>query len=111
MPPADDTNQDEAQALELAARVGATDVGGPTLDLLEGAFGDLACAYSTTAPWMLVERLRKHLAYVSLLLDGRMTLTDLRRLLVAGGWLSLLAATVHVDLQQDSAAKVQEIAP
>lgn len=98
---------DEAQALELAARVGASDVGSATLDLLEGAFDDLACAYSTTAPRVLVERLRTHLAYVSRLLDGRMTLTEHRRLLVVGGWLSLLAATVHIDLQSDGAARTR----
>ncbi|MBR7837369.1 helix-turn-helix domain-containing protein [Actinospica durhamensis] len=98
---------DEAQALELAGRVGASDVGSTTLDLLEGAFDDLACAYSTTAPRVLVERLRTHLAYVSRLLDGRMTLAEHRRLLVIGGWLSLLAATVHIDLQSDGAARTR----
>jgi Helix-turn-helix domain len=98
---------DEAQAHELAARVGASDVGAATLDLLEGAFEDLACAYSTTAPRELVERLRTHLGYLSKLLDGRMTLAEHRRLLVVGGWLSLLAATVHVDLQQDGAARTR----
>jgi hypothetical protein len=98
---------DEVQALELAARVGATDVGSATLDLLDGAFDDLACAYSTTAPKELVERLRTHLGYVSRLLDGHMTLAEHRRLLVVGGWLSLLAATVHVDLQQDGAARAR----
>lgn len=98
---------DEAQALELAARVGASDVGASTLDLLEGAFDDLACAYSTTAPRLLVERLRTHLAYVSRLLGGRMTLAEHRRLLVVGGWLSLLAATVHIDLQSDGAARTR----
>jgi len=98
---------DEAQALELAARVGATDVGSATLDLLEGAFDDLACAYSTTSPKVLLERLRTHLMYVSRLLDGHMTLAEHRRLLVVGGWLSLLAATVHVDLQQDGAARAR----
>lgn len=98
---------DEAQALELAARVGASDVGAATLDLLEGAFDDLACAYTTTAPRILVERLRTHLAYVSRLLDGRMTLAEHQRLLVVGAWLSLLAATVHIDLQADGAARTR----
>ena len=107
MLPAPGVDLDEAQALELAARVGATDVGGATLDLLEGAFDDLACAYSTIAPRVLVERLRTHLAYASRLLDGRMTLAEHRRLLVVGGWLSLLAATVHIDLQQDGAARAR----
>ncbi|GHJ39213.1 hypothetical protein Sm713_48220 [Streptomyces sp. TS71-3] len=38
------------------------------------------------------------------MLDAKKTLSEQRRLLVIGGWLSLLGATVHIDLNQDSAA-------
>jgi transcriptional regulator with XRE-family HTH domain len=98
---------DETQALELSQRVGASDVGAATLGLLRSAFDDLACAYSTTTPKRLVERLRVHLAYVSRLLGARMTLAEHRELLVLGGWFSLLAATVHVDLRQNAAASAR----
>ncbi|MGH3879853.1 MAG: helix-turn-helix domain-containing protein [Actinophytocola sp.] len=95
---------DELAAIELARRVAATDVGEETLTRLELAFDDLAMAYPVTPPDELLERLRQHLSYVGTLLDGRMTLAERRRLVVVGGWLSLLAATVHIDLNQPTAA-------
>jgi transcriptional regulator with XRE-family HTH domain len=95
---------DELAAIELARRVAATDVGDETLRRLELAFDDLAMAYPVTPPAELLERLRQHLSYVGTLLDGRMTLGERQRLVVVGSWLSLLAATVHVDLNQRAAA-------
>ncbi|MGH3622545.1 MAG: XRE family transcriptional regulator, partial [Sciscionella sp.] len=47
---------------------------------------------------------RQHISYVHSLLDARTTLAEHRRLLVVGGWLSLLGATVHIDLKQQHAA-------
>lgn len=95
---------DEAAALELARRVAASDVGEETLTQLELIVDDLATAYPVTPPAELLERLRVHLAYVATLLDGRKTLAEHRRVLVIGGWLSLLTATVHIDLKQQHAA-------
>jgi transcriptional regulator with XRE-family HTH domain len=95
---------DEVAAIELARRVAASDVGHETLHRLESAFDDLAMAYPVTSPAELLASLRKHLGYVSTLMDGRMTLAERKRLIVLGGWLSLLAATVHVDLNQPAAA-------
>ncbi|MGP2437034.1 helix-turn-helix transcriptional regulator [Streptomyces sp. JW3] len=99
--PADDA---EVAAWELARRVQASDVGPETLTRLETAFDDLAMAYPVTPPVELLERVRKHSAYVVRLLDARMTLAEHRRLLVVGGWLSLLGATLHIDLEQERAA-------
>lgn len=95
---------DEIAAIELARRVAASDVGGETLNHLELAFDDLAMAYPVTPPAELLVRLRHHLSYVGTLMDSRMTLDERKRLIVVGGWLSLLAATVHVDLNQPAAA-------
>jgi len=95
---------DEAVALELARRVAASDVGEDTLLQLELNFDDLAMAYPVTAPSELLNRLREQLSYVASLMDARKTLHEHRRLVVVGAWLSLLAATVHVDLQQSAAA-------
>jgi len=50
---------------------------------------------------------RRHLSYFSQLIDLRMTLTQRRRLLIAGGWLSLLAATVDIDLRRRPAAEIR----
>jgi transcriptional regulator with XRE-family HTH domain len=95
---------DEVDAWELARRVRASDVGPETLNRLEWAFDDLATAYPKSPPHELLLRVRQHSAYVARLLDARKTLAEHRRLLVVGGWLSLLGATVHIDLNQGDAA-------
>ncbi|MFC8709615.1 helix-turn-helix domain-containing protein [Streptomyces sp. NPDC057197] len=98
------SHDDEMDAWELARRVQASDVGKATLERLECAFDGLAMAYPKANPEDLLRQVRKHSAYVGKLLDGRKTLSEHRRLLVVGGWLSLLGATVHIDLIQDDAA-------
>jgi tetratricopeptide (TPR) repeat protein len=95
------------QAAELVRRVAASDVGNETLTRLEAVVDELAIAYSKTPPAALLGRIRQHLAYVNRLLDARKTLNEHRRLLVLGGWLSLLAATVHIDLEQQTAASAR----
>ncbi|MFJ4622584.1 helix-turn-helix transcriptional regulator [Streptomyces sp. NPDC088812] len=95
---------DEVAAWELSRRVQASDVGSETLTRLERAFDQLATAYPTTPPARLLERVRQHSTYVMKLLDARKTLSEHRRLLVVGGWLSLLGATLHIDLKQEHAA-------
>ena len=101
------TLDDELDAIELAQRVTASDVGEETIARLEGVADELAIAYPVSPPQELLGRIRLHLGYVSKLLDGRKTLDEYRRLLVVGGWLSLLGATVHVDLRQDAAASAR----
>ena len=100
-------HDDEVDAWELARRVQASDVGSETLDRLEQAFDELATAYPKSPPQNLLLRVRQHSAYVARLLDARKTLAEHRRLLVVGGWLSLLGATVHIDLKQTEAAKAR----
>nr|WP_245648236.1 helix-turn-helix transcriptional regulator [Micromonospora rosaria] len=94
----------DAEADELMARVRASDVSTETLARIEAGVDDLASAYATSQSANLLHLVRRHLAYVRRLLDGRCTLADRRRLIVAGGWLSLLRATVHIDLLHRSAA-------
>lgn len=97
--------QDETDAMELARRVGASDIGGETLNALELAFDELAIAYPSTKPHELLPRLREHLGYISDLIDApRKTLAAHQKLLVLGGWYSLLTATVHIDLNQHGPA-------
>ena len=103
--PAEEDDADaELDAIELVRRVTASDVSPETLDRLERAVDSMAMAYATTAPDRLLPRVRKHLAFADRLLDARKTLDQGRRLLVVGGWLSLLRATLHVDLRQGNAA-------
>ena len=95
---------DEQDALELARRISVSDVGSETLERLEAVVDELAVAYPKTPPQALLGRIRQHLGYVNCLLDVRKTLAEHRRLLLIGGWLSLLGATVHIDLNQSDAA-------
>jgi tetratricopeptide (TPR) repeat protein len=44
------------------------------------------------------------ISYVMQLVDSRKTLNEHRRLLIVGGWLSLIAATLYIDLEQRGAA-------
>lgn len=95
---------EEIEAWELARRVAASDIGTATLERLERAVDDLAVEYPSTPPDVLLERVRRHLCYTGRLIDARMTLAEHRRLLVVGGWLSLLAATCAIDLDRESVA-------
>jgi len=101
---ASSSDDDEAAALELSRRVAASDVGNETLTQFELVFDDLAIAYPVTPPQQLLQRLRRQLSYVSGIMDVNKTLDEHRRLVAVGAWLSLLAATVHVDLEQQAAA-------
>jgi transcriptional regulator with XRE-family HTH domain len=95
---------DETAAIELARRAAASDVGDATCEHIEAAVDSMAIAYHRTPPAELLPRVRAHLGYVTSLLDSRATLLQRRRLLVSGGWLSLLAATVLTDLHDERPA-------
>jgi DNA-binding XRE family transcriptional regulator/tetratricopeptide (TPR) repeat protein len=98
------TTDDEFGAFELARRVSASDVGKETLSRLENTFDELAMKYPVSPPQELLERVRKHSAYVAHLMDARMTISEQRWLYVVGGWFQLLGATLHIDLNQEHAA-------
>jgi hypothetical protein len=95
---------DEHEALELARRVAASDVSTETVSRLEGIVDELAIKYPKTSPRELLGSVRRHIAYVMHLLDARKTLDEHRRLLIVGGWLSLIAATLYIDLERRAAA-------
>lgn len=94
----------DTEAGELLARVRGSDVSAETLARIEAGVDDLASTYATMLPDDLLPLVRRQLAYVGRLLDGRGTLAQRRRLVVAGGWLTVLRATVHIDLLQQPAA-------
>lgn len=99
-------NDFDAELLELVRRAEASDVGATALDAVDLAVADLALRYPRTPPVELLAAIRRWSRDVVTLLDGKTTLAQRRRLLVAGGWLSLLAATVHVDLGHRAAAQI-----
>jgi transcriptional regulator with XRE-family HTH domain len=98
---------DEFEALELSRRVAASDIGATTLAGLEDAADRFAIAYQSTPPSVLLPDVRRYLRYVGQLVDKPATLDQRRRLLVVGAWLSLLAATIDIDLQQRPAANAR----
>src|SRR5256886_2030108 len=97
----------ELEALELTRMVTATDLGEETLARLEAAFDDLAISYPIAPPLELLPQVRRYLSYATGLLNARKTLDEHRRLLVLAGWLSLLAATLHIDLRQTAAGRAR----
>lgn len=99
-----DGTTDELEALELARRVEASDVSGPTLERLALAVNNLCCRYASTPPTRLLSSVRAYRRYITHLLDAQATLNQKRKLLVTGGWLSLIAAVIYEDLGQRRAA-------
>lgn len=89
---------DDDGLLALAARAEVSDVGSATVESLEEVTDLLARAYATTEPHLLLGQVRWRAAELGALLDRRTTLAQRRRLLVVGGWLALLGATLRVDL-------------
>jgi transcriptional regulator with XRE-family HTH domain len=99
-----DKADDEIAALELSRRAAASDVGAAVIERLELAVDDLSVAYPGTPPAELLARVNTYLSYISRLIGARATLREHQRLLVTGGWLSLLVATCLIDLHRDDAA-------
>jgi hypothetical protein len=71
---------------------------GGTLEGLTLAVDDLCRRYPITPPDVLLGSVRQYRHHVGRLLEARSTIAQRRQLMVIGGWLSLLAACVHVDL-------------
>lgn len=94
---------DDLDALELERRINSSDLSTETLTRLAAAKDELAMAYASTPPALLLVEIRRHLRYVSSLIEVRATLRQHRSLLETAGWLSLLAATVNVDLANRAA--------
>lgn len=86
-------NGKPTELLELATRAEASDVSTATLDLLDTSVDELARAYTRAPPADLLRDVRARARQIGSLLDGRATLAQRRRLLVAAGWIALFAAT------------------
>jgi transcriptional regulator with XRE-family HTH domain len=92
-------------AMELARRAEASELGAAALAGVERAVARLRRAASATPPRELIPAVRAQLGYVGRLLEGRLTLGRHRRLLVAAGWLALLLARLHFDAGDREAAE------
>jgi transcriptional regulator with XRE-family HTH domain len=102
---ADAESEAVVEAMEVARRVEACDVGPGTLAGIERAVQRLRGAGAATPPELLIPAVRAQRGYVGRLLAGRLTLGRRRRLLVAAGWLSLELARLHFDAGERAAAE------
>ncbi|AYF76424.1 XRE family transcriptional regulator [Nocardia yunnanensis] len=91
-------NDDGLATLEWMRRVSGSDIGSGNLERLEAAVDDLAAAYPTTRPDQLLAQVDQYLGLAARMMDGKKTLAEYRRLVVAVGWMSLLAGTCQIDL-------------
>ncbi|MFL6186418.1 MAG: helix-turn-helix domain-containing protein [Actinomycetes bacterium] len=93
------------EAMEVARRVEACDVGPGTLAAIERAVERLATAGVGRPPELLIPAVRARRRYVERLLEERVTLGRRRRLLVVAGRLSLELARLHFAAGEREAAK------
>ncbi|MEV0454784.1 helix-turn-helix domain-containing protein [Catellatospora methionotrophica] len=98
---------DDLEAVDLARRATASEIGDETLARIEAAVDDVATRYATQHPAALLADGRRLLRFLADLMDARATLRQRRRLLDAAGWLSLLTATLHIDLGQQASARAR----
>jgi transcriptional regulator with XRE-family HTH domain len=93
------------EAVEVARRAEASGLGPGTLAGIERAVARLRDAAGGTPPRELVPPVLAQLRYVGRLLEGRPTLAQHRRLLVAAGWLSVLLARLWFEAGDREAAE------
>jgi hypothetical protein len=102
--PAETSDPDDLEAIELLRRVEATDTGPATLAAIGTGVDRLCRSYTYVAPATLLASLRAFQSYLSRLLDGRASLAHRKELMRHAGWVSLLTATADIDLGYDRAA-------
>ncbi|MFE9602739.1 tetratricopeptide repeat protein [Streptomyces hokutonensis] len=95
---------------EVLRRTEMSSINSAALESIEGGIDQLARAYPYADADYLHERTRNGLQYVTKQLEGRMTLSQHRELLVDTGWLFLLNACVQYDRGQREAANLSRAA-
>jgi transcriptional regulator with XRE-family HTH domain len=93
------------EAVEVARRAEASELGWGTLAGLERAVARLREAADATPPTELIPAVLDQLRYAGRLLERRPTLAQHRRLLVAAGWLSVLLAQLSFEAGDRQAAE------
>jgi transcriptional regulator with XRE-family HTH domain len=93
------------EAMELARRAEASDVGADALASIERAVERLRHAATDAPPGPLLPAVRAQRHYLGRLLDGRLTLGQRRRLLAAAGWLSVVLARLYFEAGDRDAAE------
>jgi transcriptional regulator with XRE-family HTH domain len=93
------------EAMELARLAEASDVGADALASVERAVDRLRSTSASAPPGSLLPAVRAQRRYVGRLLDGRLTVSQRRRLLTAAGWLSVVLARLHFEAGERDAAE------
>jgi transcriptional regulator with XRE-family HTH domain len=97
--------EEALDVLELARQAEASSLGAGTVETIDRAVDRFCREYPGTAPHLLIPSVGRRLGYISQLLRGRLTLTQHRALLVAGGWLTGLLACLQFDVGNREAAE------
>lgn len=92
-------------SLEFFGRLGMSDVSPATLDAIGITVRRLCCEYAYTDPHALHREGMAWLRRITALLDGKLTLSQHREVLVLAGWVALLVGCVDHDLDRRSAAE------
>jgi len=93
------------EAAELAREAEASDIGAGTLENIDLAVDRLRRGYASAPPALLIPRVQGRLRNLRRLHTGRVNLAQRRQLLVAGGWLATLLATLQFDAGDQPAAE------
>jgi hypothetical protein len=93
------------EAAELAREAEASDIGAGALENIDLAVDRLCRSYASAPPALLIPRVQARLRNLRRLHTGRVNLAQRRQLLVAGGWLATLLATLQFDAGDQPAAE------
>jgi hypothetical protein len=93
------------EAAELAREAEASDIGAGTLENIDLAVDRLCRSYASAPPALLIPRVQARLRGLRRLHAGKLNLAQRRQLLVAGGWLATLLATLQFDAGDQLAAE------
>ncbi|MFX0577362.1 XRE family transcriptional regulator [Nocardia nepalensis] len=91
--------------LEFIGRLRMSDVSTATLDAIRITAERLCCEYPYTDPHDLHAEGTSWLRRITSLLDGRLTLSQHREILVLAGWVALLVGCVDYDLGRRTTAE------
>ncbi|TDD45555.1 XRE family transcriptional regulator [Kribbella antibiotica] len=98
------------QTAELIQRMQASDTTASTLESLQATVEEMCCQYNQRDALELRQEAHGWLHHVATLLDRPVGLKAHTDLLVAGGWLALLAGCVEYDLGMRTAAESTRVA-
>jgi hypothetical protein len=101
----DATADGTVEAVELAREAEASDIGAGTLENIDLAVDRLRRGYPSAPPALLIPRVQGRLRSLRRLHAGRVNPAQRRQLLVAGGWLATLLATLQFDAGDQPAAE------